>query len=163
MWNFFWNFSLHRFWDYSVWRKKTMFFLTLPGRVSSLWLPFASLYWSARSGASWDSSCVACKVLVEKILEVGDQCSIMKTFFVMAGVQNIGIVIAILALFLAFSNFHKMKIPMVNLKSSILFWGTKNFHQKKLKSPKDMLKWFIFRKRGSQGRGWCMDPTMHPL
>jgi hypothetical protein len=63
---------------------------------------------------------VACKVLVENILEVGDQCSIVKTFFVTAGVQNIGIGIAILAFFLAFSNFHKMKIPTVNLKSSIL-------------------------------------------
>jgi hypothetical protein len=36
---------------------------------------------------------------VEKILEVGDQRSIVKTFFVMAGVQNIGIRIAILGFF----------------------------------------------------------------
>jgi hypothetical protein len=57
---------------------------------------------------------------VQKILEVGDQNSIEKTFFETAWVQNIGIGIAILAFFLAFSNFHKMKIPMVNLKSSIL-------------------------------------------
>jgi hypothetical protein len=57
---------------------------------------------------------------VEKILEVGDQSSIVKTFFVMAGVQNIGIAIAILALFLLSSNFHKMKIPTVSLKNSIL-------------------------------------------
>jgi hypothetical protein len=57
---------------------------------------------------------------VEKILEVGDQHSIMKTFFVTAGVQNIGIPIAILPLFILSSNFHKMKIPMVRPKSSIL-------------------------------------------
>jgi hypothetical protein len=57
---------------------------------------------------------------VEKILQVGDQRSIVKTFFVIAGVQNIGIGIAILAFFLALSNFHKMKIPTVSLKSSIL-------------------------------------------
>jgi cell division protein FtsX len=57
---------------------------------------------------------------VEKILEVRDQRSIVKTFFITAGVQNIGIGIAILVFFLAFSNFHKLKIPMVNLKSSIL-------------------------------------------
>jgi hypothetical protein len=57
---------------------------------------------------------------VEKILEVGDQCSIVKTFFVIAGLQNIAIAIAILAFFLASSNFHKMKITTVNLKSSIL-------------------------------------------
>jgi hypothetical protein len=63
---------------------------------------------------------VAYKVLVEKILEVGDQRSIVKTFFVTSGVQNIGIGIAILALFLASSNFHKMKIPTVRLKSTIL-------------------------------------------
>jgi hypothetical protein len=63
---------------------------------------------------------VAYKVLVEKILEVGDQRSIVKTFFVMAGVQNIGIAIAILALFLLLSNFHNMKIPTVSPKSSIL-------------------------------------------
>jgi hypothetical protein len=63
---------------------------------------------------------VACKVLVEKILEVGDQRSIVKIFFVTAGVQNIGIGIAILAFFLASSNFHKIKIATVNLKSSIL-------------------------------------------
>jgi hypothetical protein len=42
---------------------------------------------------------------VEKILEVGDQRSIVKTFFVMTGVQNIGIAIAILALFLLLSKF----------------------------------------------------------
>jgi hypothetical protein len=57
---------------------------------------------------------------VENILEVGDQCSIVKTFFVIAGVQNIGIGIAILAFFLASLNFHKIKVPTVNLKSSIL-------------------------------------------
>jgi hypothetical protein len=57
---------------------------------------------------------------VEKILEVWDQCSIVKTFFVTARVQNIDIAIAILAFFLASSNFYKLKITMVNLKSSIL-------------------------------------------
>jgi hypothetical protein len=57
---------------------------------------------------------------VEKILEVGDQHSIVKTFFVTMEVRNIGIGIAILAFFLASSNFHKMKIPIVSLKSSIL-------------------------------------------
>jgi hypothetical protein len=63
---------------------------------------------------------VACEVVVEKILEVGDQRSIVKTFFVTAGIQNIGIAIAILAFLLVSSNFHKMKIATVNLKSSIL-------------------------------------------
>jgi hypothetical protein len=57
---------------------------------------------------------------VEKILEVGDQRSIVKTFFIIAGVQNIGIAIAIFALFLLLSNFHKMKFPTVSPKSSIL-------------------------------------------
>jgi hypothetical protein len=56
---------------------------------------------------------------VEKILEVGDQCSIVKTFFVTVGIHNIGIAIAILALFLLSSNFHKMKISTVSPKSSI--------------------------------------------
>jgi hypothetical protein len=55
---------------------------------------------------------------VEKILEVGDQRSIVKTFFITAGVQNIAI--AILALFLLLSNFHKMKIPTMSPTSSIL-------------------------------------------
>jgi hypothetical protein len=68
----------------------------------------------------------------------------VKTFFVIAGLQNIAIAIAILAFFLASSNFHKMKITTVNLKSSILVWFTKKFHQKKLKSAKDMLKWSSF-------------------
>jgi hypothetical protein len=63
---------------------------------------------------------VECEVVVEKILEVGDQRSIVKTFFVTAGIQNIGIAIAILAFLLVSSNFHKMKIATVNLKSSIL-------------------------------------------
>jgi hypothetical protein len=36
---------------------------------------------------------------VEKILEVWDQRSIVKTFFVTVGVQNIGIGIAILVFF----------------------------------------------------------------
>jgi hypothetical protein len=56
---------------------------------------------------------------VKKILEVGDQRSIVKILFVTAGIQNIGIGIAILTFFLALSNFHKMKIPTVSLKSSI--------------------------------------------
>jgi hypothetical protein len=60
------------------------------------------------------------RYLWKKILELEDQRSIVKTFFVTAGVQNIGIAIAILAFLLASSNFHKMKIPTVNLKSSIL-------------------------------------------
>jgi hypothetical protein len=41
-----------------------------------------------------------------------------ETMFVTVGVQNIGIAIAILALFLLSLNFHKMKIPMVSTKSS---------------------------------------------
>jgi hypothetical protein len=57
---------------------------------------------------------------VEKILEVRDQHTIVKTFFVTAGIQNIGIAIAILSLFILSSNFHKMKIPTVSPKSSIL-------------------------------------------
>jgi hypothetical protein len=36
---------------------------------------------------------------VEKILEVGEQCSIMKIFFVINGVQKACIAIAIMALF----------------------------------------------------------------
>jgi hypothetical protein len=46
-----------------------------------------------------------CQVVVEKILEVGEQHSIVKTFFVMEGLQKTGIGIAILALFLLLSNF----------------------------------------------------------
>jgi hypothetical protein len=61
---------------------------------------------------------VGCEVFVEKILEVGEQCSIVKTFFVMEGVQNTGIAIAIIALFLLLLNFHKIKIPTVSTKSS---------------------------------------------
>jgi hypothetical protein len=55
---------------------------------------------------------------VEKILEVGERCSIVKTFFVMEGIQKTCIAIAILPLFLLSSNFRKMKIPTVSTKSS---------------------------------------------
>jgi hypothetical protein len=75
---------------------------------------------------------------VNKILEVGDQRSIVKTFFITVGVQNIGIAIAILALFLLSSNFHKMEISKVSTKNSTWAWGTKKFEIKKLKSQKDM-------------------------
>jgi hypothetical protein len=61
---------------------------------------------------------VECEVVVKKILKVGEQHSIAKTFFVMEGVQNTGIAIAILALFLLLSNFYKMKIPLVSTESS---------------------------------------------
>jgi hypothetical protein len=54
---------------------------------------------------------------VEKNLEVGDQRSIVKTFFVMARVQNTSIGIAIVALFLLSSNFYKMKIQTLNTNS----------------------------------------------
>jgi lipoprotein signal peptidase len=37
---------------------------------------------------------------VEKILKVGEGCSIVKTFFVMVGVRNSGIAFAIVVLFL---------------------------------------------------------------
>jgi hypothetical protein len=40
-----------------------------------------------------------CEVLVEKILEVGDQCSIVKTFFVMAEVKILALVLALLLYF----------------------------------------------------------------
>jgi hypothetical protein len=60
---------------------------------------------------------VACKVLVEKNLKVGDQHSIVRTFFVMAGVQNTSIGITIVALFLLSSNFYKMKIRTVSTNS----------------------------------------------
>jgi hypothetical protein len=42
---------------------------------------------------------VLCKVLVEKILKGGDQCSIVKTFFVLTRVKTIAIAIAIFAYF----------------------------------------------------------------
>jgi hypothetical protein len=55
---------------------------------------------------------------VKKILEVWEGCSIIKTFFVMEGVKNSGIALAIVALFLILSQPHKTKIPMVSTKSS---------------------------------------------
>jgi hypothetical protein len=61
---------------------------------------------------------VECEVVEEKIFEVGERRSIVKTFFVVEGVQNTGIAIAILALFLLLSNFYKMKIPLVSTESS---------------------------------------------
>jgi hypothetical protein len=61
---------------------------------------------------------VECKVLEVKILKARKQRSIVKTFFVIDGVQNTGIAIAILALFLLLSNSPKMKISMVSTKSS---------------------------------------------
>jgi hypothetical protein len=61
---------------------------------------------------------MACEVLVQNILEVGERHSIVKTFFVKQGVQKTGIAIAILALSLLSSNFHKMKIPTVSTKNS---------------------------------------------
>jgi hypothetical protein len=51
---------------------------------------------------------------VEKILEVGEQHSIVKTFFVMEGVQKACIAIAIMALFFLSPNFQKMKIRTVS-------------------------------------------------
>jgi hypothetical protein len=62
---------------------------------------------------------VECEVVVKKILKVGEQHSIAKTFFVMEGVQNTGIAIAILALFLLLSSFYKIKIPTMSMKRSI--------------------------------------------
>jgi hypothetical protein len=55
---------------------------------------------------------------VEKILEGGDQRSIVETFFVLTGVKNIAIAIAIFALFLLLSNFDYMEIPRVGPKTS---------------------------------------------
>jgi hypothetical protein len=61
---------------------------------------------------------VVCKVLVEKILEGGDQRSIVKTFSVVTRVKNIAIAIAIFALFQFLSNFDYMEIPRVGPKTS---------------------------------------------
>jgi hypothetical protein len=60
---------------------------------------------------------VECEVSVEKILEVGEGCSIVKTSFVMEGIQNSGTALAIVTLFLLLSKSHKMKIPTMNTKS----------------------------------------------
>jgi hypothetical protein len=57
------------------------------------------------------------QVVVEKILEIGERCSIVKTYFGIQGVENTGIAIANLALFLLLSNFYKMKILIVSTKS----------------------------------------------
>jgi hypothetical protein len=67
---------------------------------------------------------------VEKFLEVGEQHSIMKTFFVMEAVQKSGIGIAIVALFLLSSNIHKIKIPMMSTRTRIEF-EVENFFTKK--------------------------------
>ena len=87
---------------------------------------------------------MVCEVFVEKILDVGEQRSIGKSFFEMEGVKKACIAIAIMALFFILPNFYKMKIPTVNTKNSTWAWSTKIFHQKKLKSLKDMLKWCNF-------------------
>jgi hypothetical protein len=57
------------------------------------------------------------QVVGEKILEVDKRCIIVKTFFVMHGVENTGIAVLNLALFYLSSNFHKMKLPTVSIKS----------------------------------------------
>jgi hypothetical protein len=61
---------------------------------------------------------VECEVLVEKFLEVGEGCSIVKTSFVMDGIQNSGIALAIVAIFLLLSKSYNIKIPIVSTKSS---------------------------------------------
>jgi hypothetical protein len=53
---------------------------------------------------------------VENFLEIGEGCSIVKTFFVMDRIQNSGIALAIVALFLLLSKSHTMKIPIVSTK-----------------------------------------------
>jgi hypothetical protein len=58
------------------------------------------------------------RFLWEKILDVGEGCSIMKTFFVMEGGQNSGIALAIVTLFILSSKYDKIYIPMVSTKSS---------------------------------------------
>jgi hypothetical protein len=62
---------------------------------------------------------VACEVVVEKILEAGEQCSIVKKKNCNGGGTKTDIAITILALFSLSSNFHKTKIPTVSTKSSI--------------------------------------------
>ena len=58
------------------------------------------------------------RFLWKKILEVGEGCSKVKTFFVMEGVQNSGIALAIVTLFLLLSKSHKIHIPTVSTQSS---------------------------------------------
>jgi hypothetical protein len=57
------------------------------------------------------------RFLWKKSLEVGEGCSIVKTFFVIERVQNSGSALAIVAFFLLSSKFHKNKIPTVRTKS----------------------------------------------
>jgi hypothetical protein len=61
-----------------------------------------------------------CHVVVEKILDVGEQRSIVKTFFVMEGYKKLELLLKFLLYFYCRQFFHKMKIPMVSTKSSIL-------------------------------------------
>jgi hypothetical protein len=81
---------------------------------------------------------------VEKILEVGDQCSIMKTFFVMAGVQNIGIGIAILAFFFSILKFSQNENPNGEPKELHFILRYKKISPKKTKISKRYAKMIHF-------------------
>jgi hypothetical protein len=64
-----------------------------------------------------------------KILKIEERCSVVKILFVMKGLQNSGIALAIVALFLLLSKSHKMKIPIVNTKSFTWACGTKKMEK----------------------------------
>jgi hypothetical protein len=76
---------------------------------------------------------------VEKILEIGDQCSIVKTFFVTTGIQNIGIGIAILA-FSSILKFSQNENPNGEPKELHFSLRYKKFSQKKTKISKRYAK-----------------------
>jgi hypothetical protein len=81
---------------------------------------------------------------VEKLLEVGDQCSIVKTFFVTASVQNIGIGIAILVFFFSILKFSKNENPNGEPKELHFSLRYKKNSQKKTKISKRYAKMIQF-------------------
>jgi hypothetical protein len=101
---------------------------------------------------------------MEKILEVGEQRSIVKIFFVMEGVQKACIAIAIMDLFFLKPNFYKIKIPMVSTKSSTWAWGTKTISRKTTKIFKTNAKMMQFHKKfgGQPKEGVVHGPNPSP-
>ena len=160
----FQNFWPHRF---KVWRKRKIFSCTVPTTRSSnfysCWHQKLELHkvevFEIHNGGE-------CEVVVEKIWEVGEGCSIVKTFFVMEQVQNSGIALALLLY------YYSPKIP-IKWKSKrwaqrvLLGLEIQNIRKEKTKISKNMLKWWKFMKKlegggGNQRRGWYMNPIHAP-
>jgi hypothetical protein len=104
---------------------------------------------------------VECAVVVEKIWDVWEGCSIVKIFFVLKEVLNNGQPLPLLLYFYSPQNLIKWKSKLW-VHRVLLALEVQQFEKEKEKISKKYAKMMEIHEeigKGQSKKGWCMDPT----